>query len=149
KGLHPAVARATLAQLLSHSAGIIRDGHDSGQWQDRRSFLNETELRAELAEKPVLEANTRFKYSNHGFGLVGLVIEAATGGPYLRWIQRAIVAPAGLGGPVPDWPLSRRVPFARGHTGKVLLGQRAVIPGENSTHALAAATGFISTAHDL
>lgn len=149
KGLHPAVARATLAQLLSHSAGIIRDGHDSGQWQDRRSFLNETELRAELAEKPVLEANTRFKYSNHGFGLVGLVIEAVTGEPYAKWIQREIVKPAGLEETVPDWPLSRRVPFARGHTGKVLLGKRAVIPGENPTHALAAATGFISTAHDL
>jgi D-alanyl-D-alanine carboxypeptidase len=34
--LHPAVAQATIAQLLSHSAGIIRDGIDSGQWQDRR-----------------------------------------------------------------------------------------------------------------
>ena len=39
KGLHPAVAKATIAQLLSHSAGIIRDGTDSGQWLDRRAFL--------------------------------------------------------------------------------------------------------------
>jgi CubicO group peptidase (beta-lactamase class C family) len=29
-GLHPAVGKATIAQLLSHSAGIIRDGVDSG-----------------------------------------------------------------------------------------------------------------------
>src|SRR5262245_10596356 len=33
KRLHPAVAGVTIAQLLSHSAGIIRDGIDSGQWQ--------------------------------------------------------------------------------------------------------------------
>jgi CubicO group peptidase (beta-lactamase class C family) len=149
KGLHPAVAKATLAQLLSHSAGIIRDGTDSGQWQDRRGFLNEAELRAELAARPVLDANTRFKYSNHGFGLIGLVIEAVTGEPYARWIQREIVVPSGLEETTPDWPVSRRVPFARGHSGKVLLGKRAVIPGENPTNALAAATGFISTAGDL
>src|SRR5262249_31571301 len=43
-GLHPAVARATMTQLLSHSAGIIRDGTDSGQWLDQRAFPNEAEL---------------------------------------------------------------------------------------------------------
>jgi CubicO group peptidase (beta-lactamase class C family) len=31
-GLHPALARVTLAQLLSHSAGVVRDGADSGQF---------------------------------------------------------------------------------------------------------------------
>lgn len=149
KGLHPAVAKATLSQLLSHSAGIIRDGHDSGQWVDRRGFLSATELRAELAERPVLDANTRFKYSNHGYGLIGFVIEAITGEPYAKWIQREIVVPSGLAETVPDWPLSRRAPFARGHSGKILLGSRAVIPGENPTNALGPATGFISTAHDL
>ena len=49
-GLHPAVAKTTIAQLLSHSAGIIRDGTDTGQWIDRRPFLDEAELRAALAE---------------------------------------------------------------------------------------------------
>ena len=74
KGLHPAIARATISHLLSHSAGIVRDGSDSGQWQDRRPFLDADELRAALAAAPVIEANSRFKYSNHGFGLAGLVI---------------------------------------------------------------------------
>jgi CubicO group peptidase (beta-lactamase class C family) len=36
KGLHPNVAKATVAQLLSHTAGIIRDGKDTGQWTHRR-----------------------------------------------------------------------------------------------------------------
>src|SRR5439155_24240667 len=78
-GLHPAVAEVTIAQLLSHSAGLIRDGTDAGQWQDRRPFLSEDELRAALAEAPTLPPNSRFKYSNHGFGLAGLIIEAITG----------------------------------------------------------------------
>jgi len=148
-GLHPQVAQATVAQLLSHSAGIIRDGTDSGQWNDRRPFASEAELRAALAEKPVLEANTRFKYSNHGYGLAGLVIEAIVHEPYRQWIKREIVEAAGLEETLPDVPLPRGVPFARGHSGKLPLGRRVVIPGENSTQALASATGFVSTAADL
>ena len=35
-GLHPDVANASLSQLLSHSAGLVRDGSESGQWTDRR-----------------------------------------------------------------------------------------------------------------
>src|SRR4029077_12719622 len=62
KGLHPAVAQATIAQLLSHSAGLIRDGTDSGQWLARRALLDQRELREALAAPPILEANTRFKY---------------------------------------------------------------------------------------
>ena len=72
-GLHPAVAATTIAQLLSHTAGLVRDGADSGQWTDRRPFLDEAALRADLARGTVIEPSTRFKYSNHGFGLLGLV----------------------------------------------------------------------------
>src|SRR5271165_1016551 len=148
-GLHPAVAEATIAQLLSHSAGIVRDGTDSGQWQDRRPFPDAAELRSDLAAVPVIEANTRFKYSNHGYGLAGLVIEAATGTPYRSWIKHAIIAPAGLEETEPDMPVAGSVPVAHGHSAKLPLGRRVVIPGDNPTNALAAATGFVSTAGDL
>jgi CubicO group peptidase (beta-lactamase class C family) len=148
-GLHPEIARARVGQLLSHSAGIIRDGTDAGQWQDRRPFLNEAELRAALAEPPVLPPNTRFKYSNHAYGLAGLVIEAVTGEPYTAWIAREVVARAGLASTIPDAPLPPETPFARGHGGPALTGSRFVIPADNPTNALAAATGFISTPSDL
>ena len=147
--LHPDVAAATVGQLLSHSAGLIRDGLDAGQWLDRRPFLNEQELRTAFAEPPVLETNERFKYSNHGFGLLGLVIEAVTGEAYGDWIAREIVARAKLEQTYPDAPLPRGVPLARGHSGKLPLGRRVVVPGDNPTRALAPATGFISTAGDL
>jgi CubicO group peptidase (beta-lactamase class C family) len=149
KGLHRKVASVTLTQLLTHSAGMVRDGYDSGQWADRRPFLNEAELRADLERGPVLEPGARFKYSNHGYGLLGLAIAAVTGETYRDYVQREIVAAAHLRETQPDFPLRRGVPFARGHTGKALLGRRVVIPGENRTHALASATGFVSTAADL
>jgi CubicO group peptidase (beta-lactamase class C family) len=147
--LHPAIAEVTIAQLLSHSAGIVRDGTDSGQWEDTRPFLDEAELRTDLAAAPTIEANTRFKYSNHGFGLIGLVIEAVTGSPYRDWIRHAVIEPSGLDETEPDMPLAAAVPAARGHSSKLPLGRRVVIPGDNPTNALAAATGFVSTARDL
>lgn len=148
-GLHPAVAEATIGQLLSHSAGIVRDGSDDGQWQDRRPFFNKAELRSDLAAAPVIEPNTRFKYSNHGYGLAGLIIEAVTGAPYHSWITQAIIEPAGLDETEPDMPVAASVPVARGHSGKLPLGRRVVIPCDNPTNALASATGFVSTARDL
>jgi D-alanyl-D-alanine carboxypeptidase len=148
-GLHPEVAAATLRQLLSHTAGIVRDGADTGQWADRRPFLNEAELRAELSQPPVIPANTRMKYSNHGFGLAGLVIAAVTGEAYNDWIAREVVARAGLAQTAPDAPVAKGVKTSRGHSSKWALGTRLVIPADNPTHALASATGFLSTAGDL
>jgi D-alanyl-D-alanine carboxypeptidase len=151
-GLSPTVEAATIGQLLSHTAGLVRDGSDSGQWTDRRPFLDEAALRADLAHGTVLEANTRFKYSNHGYGLLGLVIEALTGESYVDWMAREIVAASGLEETMPDATpalSSPRMPFAHGHTAKLPMGRRMVIPGDNPTHALASATGFVSTAGDL
>ena len=157
-GLHPDVANVSLAQLLSHSAGLVRDGSDAGQWTDRRPFLDEADIRADLAGGLTIDANTRFKYSNHGFGLLGVAIAAITGEPYVDWIAREVVAAAGLQHTTPDAPgagdlrsthVAAYTPFARGHSAKWPLGQRLVIPGDNPTRALASATGFISTAGDL
>jgi CubicO group peptidase (beta-lactamase class C family) len=148
-GLHPALAEATVGQLLSHTAGIVRDGSDGSQWHDRRPFLDAAELRVDLAAAPVIDPNTRFKYSNHGYGLAGLVIEAVTRTPYRSWIKQAIIDAAGLEETEPDMPVAASVPVARGHSGKLPLGRRVVIPGDNPTNALAPATGFVSTARDL
>jgi CubicO group peptidase (beta-lactamase class C family) len=148
-GLHPDVAAATLAQLLSHTAGIVRDGPDCGYWVDRAPFLDTGALRAELTAAPAIEATTLLKYSNHGFGLLGLVIEAVTGEPYKTWVEREVVIPAGLAETTADVPLPPGARLARGHGGKALVGRRPVFPGDASTHALASATGFVSTAADL
>ena len=148
-GLHPDVAAATLAQLLSHSAGLVRDGDDAGQWAERRPFLNETELRADLAGGPVIVAGTRFKYSNHGYGLLGLAIAAITGESYAAWTAREVVAASGLTETTPDAPLPPGTPLAHGHSGVWPVGRRVVIPAALGTHALGSATGFVSTAADL
>ncbi len=147
-GLHPEVAQATLAQLLSHSAGLFRDSEDSSFWSDDAPFPDHVRLRDDLALPLAIAPNTRFKYSNHGFGLAGLVIEAITGEPYAQWVQREIVDAAGLAETLPEHP-GALAAMARGHSLKQPLGHRVVFPVETSTRAMAAATGFVSTAADL
>ena len=149
QGLHPDIATATVAQLLSHTAGIFRDGVDSAYWARRAPFSDAAAIRADLALPPSIDAGTRLKYSNHGFALAGLVIEAITGEPYGSWVQREIVGPAGLRETTPDVPLPPRAKLANGHSTKVLLGRRVMLPSDQTTDALAAATGFVSTAADL
>jgi CubicO group peptidase (beta-lactamase class C family) len=146
--LHEGIAGVTVAQLLAHSGGVIRDGVDAGHWLERQPFLDAAGLDAELARPLVLAPNERFKYSNIGFGLLGKLIASVAGEPYNNWIAREIVAAAGLAETAPDMPIEGG-PLARGHGLKLPLGRRPVFDGETPTHALASATGFVSTAADL
>ncbi len=148
-GLHPDVAAATLGQLLSHSAGLTRDGTRTGQFADEHDFASREDILADLAAGTAIPANTRFKYSNHGFALAGMAIEAVTGEPFAAWIGREVIARFGLAETAPDAPLPPGTAFARGHTASLPLGRRVVIPGENHCGALAPAAGFCSTAGDL
>jgi CubicO group peptidase (beta-lactamase class C family) len=148
-GLYPAVACATIAQLLSHSAGLIRDGRGAEQFQGRRSFLSAGELITDLKGPQAIEPNTRFKYSNLGYGLLGLIMEAVSGESYSTWMKREIIDAVGLDATTPDMPLPLDAPCASGHSGAVLLGRRLVIPGEFKTHAICPAGGFVSTGADL
>ncbi len=149
RDLHPTIGPATLGQLLSHTAGIFRDGLDAAYWEDRAPFSDRRQLMADLRQPAAIEANTRLKYSNHGFALLGQVIEAVTGETYGAWVTREVIEAAGLGETSFDVPLAAGAKLARGHSGKTLLGRRLVFPGDASTHALAPATGFVSTAADL
>jgi CubicO group peptidase (beta-lactamase class C family) len=148
-GLHASLAEARLSQLLLHTSGVVRDGATGDQWFDRRPFADEEDLSAALSAAPTIEANTRFKYSNYGYGLLGRLIEAVTREPYGVWITREIVDPAGLHETTPDMPPPAGVPIACGHSGRLPLGRRVVLPGHQPTNALAPATGFVSTAGDL
>jgi CubicO group peptidase (beta-lactamase class C family) len=47
--LSPGIARATIGQVLSHSAGITRDGPDCGQYEGRRPYLSAREVLSDLA----------------------------------------------------------------------------------------------------
>jgi len=148
-GLHPDAAGARVGELLSHGAGLTRDGDDSGQFADRRPYLTREEVLADLKRPQPLAAGLQLKYSNHGYALLGMMIEEVTGSAYADWMTRNVIRPAGLHATVPDMPfLPKGAQLASGHSAEFPFGQRLIVPGDNPTHAIAPAGGFVSTAAD-
>lgn len=143
------MGEVTLRQLLSHGAGITRDGRDCDFWQLAKPFPDAGQLRDEvLGAALVTEPNLALKYSNVGYSLLGMVVEEASGLSYGDYVLKHIVRPLGLASTGPEWQEPGPGPAAVGHTRRDANGQRRAVPGL-STGAMAAATGFYSTAEDL
>lgn len=140
--------QVTLDQLLSHGAGVTRDGRDCDFWQLERPFPSAAQLRDEvLSSDLVTEPSLALKYSNVGYSLLGMVVEEAGGEPYPDYVIDHIVKPLGLTSTGPEW--QEGGPEAvTGHTRRDAKGQRRAVPAVN-TRAMAAATGFYSTAEEL
>jgi CubicO group peptidase (beta-lactamase class C family) len=145
-----ALAAVTVRELLGHQGGVVRDGRDNDHWQLLQPFPDVARLTGiAVDEGAVLGRNEHFKYSNIGYSLLGLAIEAVTGTGYAAHVQAAVIDRLGLADTRPEWDPARAEEYAAGHTG-LLDGEdeRLTIPHVD-TRAMAAATGFSSTARDL
>ena len=141
--------KVTIRQLMSHGAGIIRDGIDSNYWQLGRPFPNTEELKKEILEAElVIDNNTKLKYSNFGYSLLGLIIEALSGEPYNDYITNHIVKPIGLKNTGPEYSKAIDNKLATGYTRRDVNKERLPL-AQIDTQAMSAATGFYSTAEDL
>lgn len=137
----------TLRQLLSHSAGVIRDGTVAGFWQGEAAFPDHATLQQQIMQtRLVCEPNTEFKYSNFGFALLGQVIAQVSGQSYAEYVTEHIIQPLGLSHTVPEY--SPDVLMATGYSRVTLAQQRQAYP-HLATGALQPAAGFCTTAHDL
>ena len=144
------VRNVTVRELLSHGAGVIRDSEDGDFWQLYRDFPDSAELER-IASEPsaaVLARNDRFKYSNIGYGLLGLIIEEVTGLGFADSVSKTIVTRLGLADTGPDLPNERQDELAAGHSALAYATDRTVLE-HVATGAMAAATGFYATAADL
>ena len=102
------MAGVTVRELLGHQGGVIRDGRDNDHWQLLQPFPDAERLTAiAAAEGAVLQRNEHFKYSNIGYSLLGLAIEAVTGTGYNAHVQAAVVDPLGLTDTGPEWDPAR------------------------------------------
>ncbi|MGW2095112.1 serine hydrolase domain-containing protein [Promicromonospora sukumoe] len=143
-------AGVTVRELLGHQAGIIRDSSDGDFWQHSRPFLDHDEvLECLRAEGVVFEPNEHFKYTNIGYSLLGIIIERVTGKTYDEVARVAVVEPLGLTRTGTELDPARAAEYAAGHTGRIAHGDaRRVIPHVD-TRAMAAATGWYSTALEM
>ena len=146
--LDEALGDVRLRELLEHTGGVLRDGRDADYWQGRRPFPNHHQL-LELANQGLKSSpGERFAYSNIGYSLLGLVIERLTGTTFGDAARRQIIEPLGLADTAAEYVHERAGDYAAGHSGLHAATRRRRLD-HVTTHAMAAATGFTSTATDL
>ncbi|PYE53887.1 serine hydrolase domain-containing protein [Deinococcus yavapaiensis] len=142
-------ADLTVRALLGHQSGINRDGADSDYWQQLHDFPDRDALIALCRADAVFPQNQFFKYSNMGYSLLGLIIEAASGQTYEDYVAAHITGPLTLTDLGPELPPEREPELAAGHSGRLAGNDaRRVLPSSD-TRAMAAATGFYGTAEDV
>lgn len=145
-------AHVTLRQLLSHGAGVIRDGLDKDYWALARPFPDEDRFVREMKETGlILDNNTKMKYTNYGYTLLGMVIEAVSGQPYNDYVLDHVVRPLGLTHTFPEYRPELEQPRAEELvTGYARRDPDNRLPIDHmSTEAMSPATGFCSTSEEL
>lgn len=143
------VADLTLRELLSHGSGTTRDSEDSSFWSAERSFPAREELIAIASDRPdIYSAGTAFKYSNIGYGLLGLVLEGVAERSFDDLARELITRPLGLSKTVADVDDRKSAKPVTGYTGIVTSHGRKPLPSPESA-SLKPATGFTSTAAEL
>ncbi len=141
-------AEITIGDLVSHRAGIYRDGFQPLFWGleqpfPSREILAEAVLQSDLICAPQGDS----KYSNLGFSLLGEVIEAASGSSYEKWVRENVIEKIGLSHTHPDYTTDLDGQMADGHSRPIYDGERKPFI-HVATNAMAVATGFCSTAGD-
>ncbi len=95
---HPKVPNArtiTVAHLLAHRSGVPNVRRD-GQNVNTLSMDHDEMLALITKAKPDFEPDTRQRYSNSGYQLLGLILEKVTGKPYEESLRDRITSKVGL-----------------------------------------------------
>jgi CubicO group peptidase (beta-lactamase class C family) len=88
----------TVRHLLTHSSGLPYVGADN-RWPDHSdAVLDSYFMSPEFADTYnfMFPPGRLFYYSNHGFDLVGLVIERVSGRPYADYMREQVFQPLGM-----------------------------------------------------
>ena len=93
KGLHGALGRVTLDQLLSHTGGITNEAAADGPHDDAALGVR---VRGWGAEHTYTAPGDMYSYSGPGYWLAGYAIEQAAGAPYADVVAREVLAPLGM-----------------------------------------------------
>ena len=145
---HPEARPVTVRHLLTHTAGLPRESIHPA-WTDFEFPEAET-LRETVSDQETTYATeTKWKYSNLGFTLAGMVAEAAAGDSFAGLVTDGILKPLGMDstsvGPV---PADQRGRLATGYARRMPDGSRETFPFVDA-RSFDPATGLSSTVPDM
>ena len=146
---NPDVARITVRQCLSHASGSIRDGEEPTFWGLYRAFPDQNELTNHYRSQPLtIDQDTRLKYSNFAYGLLGLAIEKITGQAYNDVVRDRVLDPLDVTGIGPEYDPAAG-DYVTGHVKPFSDQPVTSVSPAIDTRALSPATGFYATASSL
>jgi CubicO group peptidase (beta-lactamase class C family) len=105
---HPGAPPITIRHLLTHTSGLPRESAFP-YWTDD-AFPTGEQVRETLPrQKTILPTESKWKYSNLAFALVGETVAAVSGQAYADYVQEHILDPLGMKDtlirtPAPDHP---------------------------------------------
>ena len=137
----PRLARVTLAQLLSHTAGIIDEPDEFGAADET---LMATYVRSWKDDYAMFEPGEVFSYSNSGYALAGLTAQEAVRKSYLELMQENIFAPLGMKTTTFRPTVAMTYPLAVGHRVKAGEQPRVVRPLAQDARLYPAGTMYSS-----
>ena len=145
---HPEARPVTVRHLLTHTAGLPRESIHPA-WTDFE-FPEVEALRETVSDQETTYATeTKWKYSNLGFTLAGMVAEAAAGDSFADLVTDGILRPLGMDSTsVGRVPADQRGRLATGYGRRMPDGPREVFPFVDA-RSFDPATGLSSTVPDM
>ncbi|HEY9772890.1 MAG TPA: serine hydrolase domain-containing protein [Planktothrix sp.] len=146
----PRMAQITPRQVMSHSAGLIRDGLESNWWQLTVGFPDLEQLKKEVLKSDLIfDNNQEMKYSNTGYALLGCLIEEVSGISFNEYIRDNIIDALRLSDTHPDYSREFSARLATGYSRRDAQKERLPIAQEIEAKAMASAGGVCSNLSDM
>lgn len=87
----------TIKNLLTHTSGVPNYTDSPDFMKTVAQAVTNEELVTRFKDKPLdFAPGEKFKYSNSGYHLLGMIIEKVSGKPYADYLQENIFAPLGM-----------------------------------------------------
>jgi len=137
----------TIRHLITHTSGLPRESA-SPYWSSF-DFPTREQLRERVQiQEAAYAPSVRWKYSNLALSIVGEVVEATSGEPYVQYIDQHLFRPLGMtaSSMVPSDEDKRKL--ATGYARRMPDGSRAATPFTDC-RGIAAAAGLTSNAMDM
>ena len=137
----------TIEQLVVHRSGLADYEDLMPEGQTRQLTDADVLAMLKVQPKPMFPPDERFHYSNSGYVLLGLIIEARSGMPFADYLDSRIFAPLGMRDTRSYGGEAATIPHrAYGHTVKDGAATRT---DQSSTSALLGDGGVYSSLHDM
>jgi D-alanyl-D-alanine carboxypeptidase len=151
-GLVPNGKTITVRELLNHTSGLFDVTNDQGfiarvLWKPTEVWTPRKMIGMATAHKPLFAPGTTWSYSNTGYILLGLIVEAASGNSVGTELERRIFAPLHLRATSFDRSPHIRGSYAHGYFPPD--GSRPRDASVFSQSSTWAAGAIVSTADDL